>query len=927
MSPGCCNHSEPPAQPQTNGVVGDKQVWDDGRFAVRHNCAGCSGSELCIGLLDKSKNFLGCYSIPEYSKVLLKDLTCFKPCEEKKCKERRPHIHGYLDHCKVPTKSGSYADQIREVCLLKCACTTPPSPKGSLRDAGKLSDGKKDGIHEDSLSLVVSCEGTTVMNVSGICCPSEVPIIERILKKLPGVEKVIVNVTAKTTTVEHNPLMTSPAELVAAVNTASLGASLKRGDEEPHHSGWPSPLLVLCGFLWVVSLGHIAADQITDEEYKTWVNYLKYVAIAAVVIGFPRIALKAFGALKNRILDINCLMIIASSGAVAIGDYSEAAAVVFLFGLSEWLEDIATAKARNALSSLLKMKPENATFAKSCKTVPVEQVKIGDVLAVRAGEKVPVDGSVIEGSSSVDEAALTGESAPVEKRKGAKVSAGSINVGGGYMEVECTAVAKHSAVARMVRLIEDAHASRSRTEKRVETFAKIYTPVVVIVALGLATVPWIFLDQEEALEWVYTALVLLVVSCPCALVISTPVTYVSTLSTAATHNILIRGGEHLETLGRIRAIGLDKTGTLTEGRFAVRKVLGPFAGQGVPQNMQQLLSLMAAVEQKSTHPVAAALVAHARSADASLAFKADDMVDTAGEGVSATVNGVSVQVGSRRLAKRMGWGMYAAEKASKACLGPIASLFTSSTASPGDLMQLDSDVQTMEESGYTVCYLGVAGQLALVFGVSDAPRPEAAQAVIELKKYGVETVMLTGDRQLTATAIAKMLGITNIRAELLPENKVEAVAQLKQDFRRRGCFGYSEGQVAMVGDGINDAAALAASSVGIAMGAAGTQVAMENAHVVLMDSDLLKLSMSVRLGRYAVTKIKQNITFAMVSKIVMLAITLAGYASLWGAILADLGAMLLVTLNASMVLGERKKAPANHGHGHSHGGGHAHGPH
>jgi len=442
---------------------------------------------------------------------------------------------------------------------------------------------------------------------------------------------------------------------------------------------------------------------------------------------------------------------------------------------------------------------------------------------------------------------------------------------------------------------------------------------VVLIAIGFATVPWIFLDTEESLEWVYTALVLLVVSCPCALVISTPVTYVSTLSAAATHSVLIRGGEHLETLGRIHAIGLDKTGTLTEGRFAVRKVLGPFDGKGVPQAMPKLLSLMASVEQKSTHPVASALVQYARNEGADLSLKAADMTDTAGEGVEALVNGVRVQVGSRRLAKRMGWGLDAASQAqAKACCGPISSLFGRSPAEAQQAMiQINQQVAEMEEAGQTVCYCGVEGSLALVFGVADAPRPEAAQAVKELRSYGVETVMLTGDRQATAMAIAKQLGITKVKAELLPENKVEAVMQLKEEFRRRGCLGSQEGTIAMVGDGINDAAALAASSVGVAMGAAGTQVAMENAHVVLMDSDLMKLVLSVKLGRYAVMKIKQNISFAMLSKIVMVGVTMAGYASLWGAILADLGAMLIVTVNASMVLSMRRQEtkPA-HGHGH-----------
>jgi Cd2+/Zn2+-exporting ATPase len=302
-------------------------------------------------------------------------------------------------------------------------------------------------------------------------------------------------------------------------------------------------------------------------------------------------------------------------------------------------------------------------------------------------------------------------------------------------------------------------------------------------------------------------------------------------------------------------------------------------------------------------------------------MKASNVKDTAGEGVEATVNGVQVQVGSRRLAKRMGWGMGEGQQsAARACLGPLASLFGTSGVNKEEMLNLDKQITEMEESGQTVCYLGIAGRLAAVFSVADAPRPEAAQAVTDLRGYGVEVVMLTGDRQLTAKAIAKQLSVKTVKAELLPEDKVKAVSELKDEFRSSPCLpclSSREGAVAMVGDGINDAAALAASSVGIAMGAAGTQVALESAHVILMDSDLSKLVLSVRLGRYAVRKIKQNISFAMISKLVMVAITMAGFASLWGAILADLGAMLVVTINASMVLGLRRQTPeARHlGHG------------
>jgi len=818
------------------------------------------------------------------------------------------------------------------------------SPGCCASDAGNVKSPSHvsldvDDVVLDLCDVEASADMTTSIEVSGICCPSEVPIIEKCLMKLPGVQSVSVNVTAKSATVHHNGLITSSEALVAALNKASLGASLKRGDkaEEEKLGSRPSALLIACGFLWIISMGSLI--NAATFEWMAYLKYLKYVALAAVVMGVPRIARKAFGALRNGILDINCLMVIATCGAVAIGDYSEGAAVVFLFGLSEWLEDMATAKARNALASLLAMKPEVAVRAGTNERVPVEHVRVGDRLAVKAGEKVPVDGTVVSGASSVDEAALTGESAPVQKKVGSKTSGGTINVGGGYMEIEATTLSSDSAVARIVKLIEEAHSGRSKTEKRVETFAKIYTPVIVFIAAAFAAVPWLFvaldwylptgekMTEEQAMECVYTSLVLLVVSCPCALVISTPVTYVSTLSTAATHNVLIRGGEHLESLGNITAIGMDKTGTLTEGRFAVRSVLGPFNGRGAP-DMPRILSLMAAVEQQSTHPVAAALVAHAREGGGSLDLVPTDMVDRAGEGVEAVVKGSRVQVGSRRLASRMGWVGSDGTNVEGACL-PFRYLFSNRTAAAssqkdGAYGDFEQRIVEMESLGQTVCYLGVDGKLAAVFGVADAPRAEAKEAVAMMRAYGVEVVMLTGDRRLTAEAVARQLGVTNIKAELLPEDKVTAITTLKAECesrkRRFPCLPATGGGVGMVGDGINDAAALAASTIGIAMGAAGTQVAMENAHVILMDSDLMKLVLSVKLGRYAVRKIKQNISFAVVSKVVMVGLTFGGYASLWGAILADLGAMLLVTLNSSMVLGQRKQKQEGHAHGNDGGG-------
>ncbi|CAK0869485.1 unnamed protein product [Prorocentrum cordatum] len=759
---------------------------------------------------------------------------------------------------------------------------------------------------------------TTVMIVEGICCPSEVPIIDNILQKLSGVDKVSTNVTAKQTTVEHNPMLTSPEDLVHALNKASLGARLRRGDgeDEQMESRCPSPLLLVCGLLWIVSFASLA-----DHDEETWVHYLKYVALAAVAVGSPRILLKAWGALRNRVLDINCLMGIAVCGAIGIGDYVEAAAVVFLFRLSEWLEFLATAKARNALAAVLAMRPEQAVVAGTGQKIPVDEVVVGSRLAVRAGDKVPVDGVVVEGTSGLDESALTGESVPARKRVGSRVFAGTVNVGGGYLEIEATALVGDSAVARMVKLIEEAQASRSKTEILVERFAKVYTPIVVVSALLLGAVPWIFLGEEEAMDWLYRALVLLVVACPCALVISTPVTYVSTLSTAATHNILVRGGDtaaDLEVLGRVQTMCMDKTGTLSEGRFRVRTVLHVGEGRDSRAEHLRLMGYLAAVERLSTHPLASALVAHARSEGAEdEGIHVEDVQELPGEGLEATIQGASVQIGSRRLARRMGWAAADARPQAVAVGIDEASTDGGERLQKGTMApDVAEQVAEIEAQAQTVCYLGVGGRLATIIGVADAPREEAAGVVKALRDLGVDVVMLTGDRLAPAEAAAAKVGVADVSAELLPEDKVTAVLA-----RRPKATGWpfaARRAVAMVGDGVNDAAALAAADVGIAMGAAGTQVAMENAHVVLMDSDLRKLTTAVKLGRTAMRKVKQNVFFALFSKLVMVVLAVVGYASLWSAIVVDLGSMLIVTINASLVLSQRKAKGDAHGPGPSH---------
>jgi copper chaperone CopZ len=434
---------------------------------------------------------------------------------------------------------------------------------GCLTCAG-LSDG-------DERKVVLRM--TTTLKVDGICCPAEVPLIRKLLEPLPGVTSVSVNVPAKQTRVEHD-CRTSPQQLLFALNDGGgldaqieadsavgcTGAGTLRG--LPTWNVWVS------GVLWALSLtGEIANEYVGKLPRLEFLKYLKYAAIASVVFALPPVAVKAYKSLRQGLININSLMLLAVVGALAIEKFVEGASVLFLFSLSDWLESRASDRARDAIASIIALKPDEAELLAG-NVVPVESVKLGDVVVVRAGAKVPVDGQVVQGASSVDESSLTGESRPVSKKVGDSVSGGTINLTG-YVEVRCTAVAEDSAVARMVQLVQDAQMRRSPTEQLVDKLAAIYTPAVVLAAILTASVPWAFLPASEAREILYKALVLLVVACPCALVISTPVTYVCALANAASKGILIKGGVHLETLARVRRLAMDKTGTLTHGVFVL----------------------------------------------------------------------------------------------------------------------------------------------------------------------------------------------------------------------------------------------------------------------------------------------------------------------------------------------------------------------
>ncbi|MHB9092396.1 MAG: heavy metal translocating P-type ATPase, partial [Chloroflexota bacterium] len=537
------------------------------------------------------------------------------------------------------------------------------------------------------------------------------------------------------------------------------------------------------------------------------------------------------------------------------------ATVVFLFGLGNVLEGYTMDRARGAIRSLMELAPVEARVRRGGReaTVTAESVAVGEVVLVRPGERVPVDGRVVLGASAVNQAPITGESVPVEKSPDDEVFAGSI-VEGGYLEVEATRPYAENTISRIARLVEEAQARRAPAQRFVERFSHYYTPTVLAGAVGVALLPWLVLGQPFD-PWFYRALVLLVIACPCALVISTPVAIVSAIARAARLGILIKGGAYLEEAGRLRAVAFDKTGTLTVGRPEVTEVI-PLDSLAA----DEVLGLAAAIEARSEHPLAAAVVRRAAVAPGNGRVHAvSEFEALVGRGVRARVDGRTYYVGSPRLFADLGV--------------PIANA--------------EPQIEQLQSDGQSVLLLGTETSLLGAIGLADRVRPGAREAVDALKRAGVARVaLLTGDNEATARAIARVVGADEYRAGLLPEDKVKAVA----DLRAR------HGAVAMVGDGVNDAPALAAANVGVAMGAAGTDVALETADIALMADDLGKVAVAVDLSRRALGIIRANIAFALLIKAVFLALTAAGLATLWMAILADTGASLLVTLNGMRLL-------------------------
>ncbi|MFT3831687.1 MAG: heavy metal translocating P-type ATPase [Opitutaceae bacterium] len=587
-------------------------------------------------------------------------------------------------------------------------------------------------------------------------------------------------------------------------------------------------------------------------------------AIAAVVLGGWFLLPSAWQALRRLRPNINLLMVLATVGAAVIGEWVEAATVVVLFGVAEWLEGWAGRRAHRAVGALLELAPETASVKTSDSVAdrPVGEVPIDARVLVRNGERLPLDGVVVAGSSAVNQAPITGESVPVEKTAGDTVFAGTIN-GEGSLEIRVTKVAGDTTLARIIRLVEEAQERRAPLQRFVDAFARRYTPAVAVVALAVFVVPPLVFDGAWSV-WLYRACVLLIIACPCALVISTPVSVVAGLTALARRGVLVKGGAHLEAIGKLRALALDKTGTLTEGKPRV------LALEPVAASMEETLSVAASIDDHSSHPLARAIVAHAREQGCRFTA-ATDFQARAGRGAEAVLGGRRVFVGNHRFAHELG------------------------VCSP----ELEQRLARLEAQGRTAIIVGEtpaagsAGRVLGIIAIGDAVRPRACAAIAALHATGIrKIVVLSGDNQRTVDAIAREVGIDEARGDLLPEDKVQAIQTLRET---HGC-------TAMVGDGVNDAPAMATASLGIAMGAAGTDAAIETADIALMRDDLGMIAETVRLGRRTLGIIRFNIAFALGLKAVFLVLALLGVTSLWLAILADTGATLLVVANALRLL-------------------------
>ncbi|GJG95429.1 heavy metal translocating P-type ATPase [Cupriavidus pauculus] len=733
---------------------------------------------------------------------------------------------------------------------------------GHAHEAADSCCGSSCGASITVSTPVAAPAGTrsAAYRIEAMDCPTEETLIRNKIGAMAGVAALDFNLMQRVLTVHHT--LDSLDPVVKAI--ASLGmkaeplsdASAEAAVAEPGKSWWP---LALAG---AAAIGAEAA-----EWFQVAAPYLPAaLALATVLIAGLGVYRKGWIAVRNGNLNINALMSIAVTGAMVIGQWPEAAMVMVLFAVAERIEAASLDRARNAVRGLMAMAPEQATVLQpdgNWQAIAARDVAVGATVRLRPGERVALDGRVVRGQSALDQAPITGESVPVDKSAGDPLYAGSINQSG-ELEYTVTAPANDSTLSRIILAVEAAQGSRAPTQRFVDQFARIYTPVVFVIALGVAVLPPLLLDGAW-MAWIYKALVLLVIACPCALVISTPVTIVSGLAAAARRGILIKGGVYLEQGRHLSWLALDKTGTLTHGKPAQTDIA--LLVDEVPGS-RDIRAIAASLAGRSDHPVSRA-VATAADAEGIARLEVSDFEALAGQGVRGTVDGVAYCLGNHRLIHDLG-----------AC-------------SPA----LEARLEAIERQGKTIVMLAamphdaVPAQALALFGVADTVRDTSRQAIEQLHELGIRTLMLSGDNPHTASAIGQAVGIDEARGNQLPQDKADAIAALTAQAHTHA------GKVGMVGDGINDAPALARADIGIAMGAAGTDTAIETADVALMDDDLRKIPAFVRLSRRTSAILKQNIALALGIKVVFLALTVMGMSTMWMAVFADMGASLLVVFN------------------------------
>ena len=764
-------------------------------------------------------------------------------------------------------------------------------------------DAIADRVEKAGYTVENGGETTTTFTVPEMDCPSCAGKIENALDGLAGISGYDTQPTTGKVVVTNDATNVSTRDIVDAIESAgyevtgstATDTDAEASPTEERESVWTSSRAIKT---WIS--GGFVALGLLFEFFFTGQNVLlaeivgrellvaDILFLIAVGVAGQVIFRNGYYSALNRNLDIDLLMSIAISGAIVasivFGEslYFEAATLAFLFSIAELLERYSMDRARNSLRELMELSPEEATVKRDGEeiTLPVDDVAVGDVVVVRPGEKIPMDGDVLDGESAVNQAPITGESVPVDKTPGDEVYAGTINEEG-YLEIEVTSDASDNTLSRIVQMVEDAQANKTEQEQFVERFSSYYTPVVVGFAILVAVVPPLLFGASWPTYIVY-GLTLLVLACPCAFVISTPVSVVSGITSAAKNGVLIKGGNHLEAMGAIEAIAMDKTGTLTKGELTVTDVV-PLNGN----SQEDVLRCARGLESRSEHPIGEAIVGHAEQA-AVAKREVDEFESITGKGVKADLDGTPHYAGKPGLFEELGFDLTHVHATTD---GGVVTTKSRQMCERNDCLDLlEETVPELQSEGKTVVLVGTEDEIEGVIAIADEIRPASKQAIQRLHALGVENiVMLTGDNERTARAIADEVGVDEFRAELLPDEKVEAIKELNEQY---------DG-VAMIGDGVNDAPALATATVGVAMGAAGTDTALETADIALMSDDLSKLPYLYELAHDANSVIRQNIFVSLGAKALLALGVPFGLVPIWAAVLVgDAGMTTAVTGNA-----------------------------